>query len=188
MNQQSVSSIIVEVFDALCNYGPVILGLHTIYLLWDISTSFYYYILGQFANCILNVALKLFFQQAKPGEDEIKYDLALSRRGKRLLFRDGLPHGVFGMPAENSQVDLFSVVFIWLTFRNTTMLYLNTAAAAIIMIHGVVERKNTILQEFVGAIVGGALAVFVFQMTAKQLKGQIREKKDDDAPPNVDFL
>jgi hypothetical protein len=56
------------------------------------------------------------------------------------------------------------------------------------MIHAVILRQNTILQEVVGAIVGGLLAIAVFQVTTKQLKRQIREKKDDDAPPNVGFL
>jgi hypothetical protein len=184
----SISSIIKEVLDQLGNYGTMILDLLSIYLLWDKSSSFYYYIFGQIANFILNVFLKLFFQQARPDEDNGKFEVALSNRGKSMLFHDGLPVSTFGMPAEGGQFAVFSAVFTWLTLQKTNLLCVYAVAAVFVMIHAVILRLNTILQEVVGAIVGGLLAIAVFQVTTKQLKRQIREKKDDDAPPNVGFL
>jgi len=172
---------ILEIFNDIGAIGPLLLFFHCIYLLWDNSNLFFYYIIGIFSNAILNLVLKGLFQQPRPSEDLKTFNLALSH-GKRFIFKNGFPHDIFGMPSGHTQSILFSTVFIYLSFRKIKWLYVHLLMSLITMIHRVVFNHHTIFQVSIGAIVGACYGYFVYFLAREKIKGRITEKRDDFGP------
>ena len=58
-----------SVFNNIGIYGPMFLFITSATLLWNKEMLLFYYVVGMFLSSILNVALKLLFQQPRPSED-----------------------------------------------------------------------------------------------------------------------
>jgi len=174
-------TLLSKLFNEFGNFGPVILFFLSTYLLWNNDNLFFYYIIGVFLNAILNLILKGLFQQPRPSEDIKQFNLALSH-GKRFIFKNGMPHDIFGMPSGHSQTALFSTVFIYLALSKNNILYIYLISSLITMSQRVIYNYHTILQVLVGAAVGVVFSYFVYQMSRQKIIGHITEKLDDFAP------
>jgi membrane-associated phospholipid phosphatase len=173
--------ILSNLFFDIGAYGPLILILLSIHLLWDHPNLFFYYNVGIFADAILNLVLKGVFQQPRPSEDQKMFDLSM-RHGKRFLFKDGVPHDIFGMPSGHSESVLFSTVFIYLSLKQTNWLYVYLFISIITMAQRVSYKYHTILQVLAGAIVGVVIGYGIYFLAREKIKGHIHEKKDDNGP------
>ena len=173
--------ILSTIFDEFGQYGPIILIIYSCYLLWDKSNLFFYYIVGIFINAILNLIIKGIIQEPRPSEDLKTFELLL-KNGRRFLFKDGIPHDIFGMPSGHTQSSLFSTIFIFLSLRKLNILRVYLIISLIIMAQRVAFNHHTIWQVIVGAIVGGLFGYFMFYMAQNKLMGVIREKIDDYGP------
>jgi len=174
-------SILLNLFDQFGSYGPIILILLSIFILWDSHNLFFYYIVGLFVNSVLNLLIKAIIQQPRPTEYTEHFHLALTH-GKRFLFNDGIPFNIFGMPSGHAQASFFSAVFVFLSTKQYNLLYFYTLFSLLIMIQRVYFNYHTILQVIVGAIVGSVFAYFVYYLAREKIKGHITEKKDDNGP------
>jgi membrane-associated phospholipid phosphatase len=174
-------SILLNLFKQLGSYGPIILILLSMFILWDSHNLFFYYIVGLFVNTILNLLIKAIIQQPRPSEYTENFHLALTH-GKRFLFNDGIPFNIFGMPSGHAQASFFSVVFVFLSTKQYNLLYFYTLFSLLIIIQRVYFNYHTILQVMVGAIVGSVFAYFVYYLAREKIKGHITEKKDDNGP------
>ena len=170
-----------ELYNEFGNFGPVILFFLSIFLLWNNDNLFFYYIVGIFSNSILNLILKGLIQQPRPGEDITKFNLALTH-GKRFLFKDGIPHDIFGMPSGHSQSSLFSTVFVYLSLRKNNLLYIYLTISLLTITQRVVYDYHTILQVIAGSLVGASFGYFVYYLAREKIKGHITEKLDDYGP------
>ena len=173
--------ILSTIFDRFGQYGPIILIIYSCYLLWDKSNLFFYYIVGIFINAILNLIIKGIIQEPRPSEDLKTFELLL-KNGRRFLFKDGIPHDIFGMPSGHTQSSLFSTIFIFLSLKNLNILRVYLLISFIIMTQRVAFNHHTINQVIVGAIVGGLFGFVMFYMAQNKLMGVIREKIDDYGP------
>ena len=173
--------IATELFNVIGGFGPVILIILSAYLLWDNSNLFFYYSIGVFISAILNLILKGLLQQPRPSEDPKMFNLALTR-GKRFIFKNGIPHDIFGMPSGHAQSALFSTVFIYLSLKKTNLLYVYLLISIVTMVQRVVFNHHTFLQVIIGSIVGVGLGYFVYFLAREKIKGRITEKKDDYGP------
>ena len=106
-----------KIFTKLGSFGPIILYIAASYLLWKKNTSFYYYQVGFFTSAILNLVLKGIFKQPRPSEDPKEFNLAI-KNGHRFIFKNGIPHDIFGMPSGHSNASLFTTVFIFLCLND----------------------------------------------------------------------
>jgi len=176
-----MGTILSNLFNDFGTFGPLVLFFLSMYLLWNNSNLFFYYTVGVFSNAILNLVLKGMIQQPRPSEDLKEFNLALSH-GKRFLFKDGMPHDIFGMPSGHSQSSLFSTVFIYLSLKKTNILYTYLLISLITMCQRVAFNYHTVLQVIVGAMVGGSFGYFVFYLAREKIKGHITEKLDDYGP------
>lgn len=174
-------NILLTIFNKVGSCGSLLLNFLSIYLLWNKQNLFFYYIIGVFINAISNLILKGLFLQPRPSIDEKTFDLAL-KNGKRFLFKDGIPYDILGMPSGHSQSVLFSTMFIWLALRKKNILYVYLIISFLTMIQRVAFNHHTVLQVFVGAIVGGILGYFFYFFATQKMKGLIREKIDDFGP------
>ena len=173
--------ILSTIFDRFGQYGPIILIIYSCYLLWDKSNLFFYYVVGIFINAILNLIIKGIIQEPRPSEDLKTFELSL-KNGNRFLFKDGIPHDIFGMPSGHTQSSLFSTIFIFLSLKNLNILRIYLLISFIIMAQRVAFNYHTINQVIVGAIVGGLFGYSMFYMAQNKLMGVIREKIDDYGP------
>jgi len=173
--------ILSTIFDKFGQYGPIILIIYSCYLLWDKPNLFFYYVVGIFINAILNLIIKGIIQEPRPSEDLKTFELLL-KNGQRFLFKDGIPHDIFGMPSGHTQSSLFSTIFIFLSLRKLNILRVYLIISLIIMSQRVAFNHHTIWQVIVGAIVGGLFGYIMFYMAQNKLMGVIREKIDDYGP------
>ena len=171
----------MNMLDEIGYHGPNILILLSMYLLWDHSNLFFFYIFGIIFDLILNILLKTIIQQTRPGFDSKQIQLAL-KNNKRYVFKDGLPYDLFGMPSGHTSCALFSTIFVYLALRQTNWLYVYLIMDAIIMYQRVTSNDHYISQVIVGAFVGAGLAFLLYQFTEKKMQGRIREKPDDFGP------
>jgi membrane-associated phospholipid phosphatase len=173
--------MLTELFNEFGAYGPVILYFFSIYLLWNQDNLFFYYNVGIFVNAILNLILKGLVQQPRPSEDPKTFHLALTH-GKRFLFKDGIPHDIFGMPSGHAQSAFFSTLFIYLSFRKTNLVYIYLSVSMLIMAQRVTYKYHTVLQVLIGAVIGAGFGHFVYFLAREKIKGHITEKSDDYGP------
>jgi membrane-associated phospholipid phosphatase len=103
-------------------------------------------------------------------------------QGKRFLFKDGIPHDIFGMPSGHANSSLFSTIFIYLSLRKNNILYIYLFISLLTMIQRVVYNHHTILQVIVGAIVGLLFGYSFYQLAREKMQERIREKPDDFGP------
>lgn len=171
----------MNIYDEVGSYGPNILILLSIYLLWDQNNLFFYYVIGIFIDSIMNLILKGIIQEPRPSFNSKEFNLAL-KNNKRFVYKDGIPFDIFGMPSGHSSSVIFSTIFIHLALRKTKWLYIYLTISAIVISQRVVYEYHTIYQVIAGAFVGALLAYVVYQLAEKKLKGRIREKPDDNGP------
>ena len=173
--------IIYKLLNDIGRYGPIILFFYSIYLLRSKANLFFYYTIGIFMNSILNLILKGIFKQPRPSEDPKQFNLAL-QNGKRFVFKDNIPHDIFGMPSGHAQSSLFSTIYVFLSIKKINILVVYLLLSFMTMYQRVQMNEHTFFQVLVGAICGTLFAYVMYYMAQQQIKGTIREKKDDDGP------
>jgi membrane-associated phospholipid phosphatase len=165
----------------LGGYGPIILIVFSWYLLWDNKNLFFYYTVGIFANSVLNTILKGIIQEPRPMFDEKKIRL-LKTHGKHYFFQNGIPFDMFGMPSGHAQAAVFSTVFIYLSLKQTNLLYIYIPLTLLTCYQRIKFDYHSINQVIVGLITGSVFAYVVYYLAKSKIKNRIREKPDDDGP------
>jgi membrane-associated phospholipid phosphatase len=168
---------ISKFFDYLGYYGPNILLIFSILLLWAKNYRSYlsYYLIGYILNILLNYILKGFIQQPRPTGDQKLIEMAL-HNGKRFGY------DIYGMPSGHSQGVFYSTAFIHLVLKNPQITFLFFLISLNTMIQRVNYQNHTILQVICGAITGIGFAYLVYYYTAKRITGILKPKKDDNGP------
>lgn len=164
------------------NSGPIVLFFYSLLLLWDKNTMFYYYVYGFFLNAILNFILKGLIQEPRPFEDPKLFNIAL-KHSIRFKFTNGYPYDIFGMPSGHTQSIFFSIIFIYLAFKDKkTILIVYLFIGLITMYQRVLFKQHTVLQVVAGAMVGVLFGGFIYYMAQQKIIGKLRFKKDDNGP------
>jgi membrane-associated phospholipid phosphatase len=104
---------IIIFLDYIGLFGPLILFLFSVFLLWNKSNYLTYYVYGSVLNGLLTLILKGIFKQPRPSEDPRLFNLAI-KESKRFKFIDGYPYDIFGMPSGHSSSVLYSTMFIFI--------------------------------------------------------------------------
>jgi membrane-associated phospholipid phosphatase len=163
------------------NIGHIILFLFATCLLINKYTMVYYYQIGFVTCAILNIILKGIFKYPRPSENLVEFNLAL-QNGGRFVFKNGVPHDIFGMPSGHSQISMFITTFIFLTLRNTKISLVFLLLSLIIMYQRVKDNHHTFLQVLAGAIVGIGYGYLFYYFGQQKLMGKITAKSDDNGP------
>jgi membrane-associated phospholipid phosphatase len=160
---------------------PLILFVLSVALLWKKTTLLHYYVLGAFLSTLLNLFLKGIFQHPRPSEDPKLFRLAV-QQGRRFVFKDGIPHDIFGMPSGHAQSALFSTAFIHFALRRPGVTALYAAASLWTMSQRVAYNHHTLGQVAAGALVGAVFGYSMYFMARRKIGGKWTEKKDDWGP------
>lgn len=174
-------NIFMDLFHEVEIYGPAVLGVLPIYLLWDKTTLFFYYIVGFFISALVNLGLKGLLQMPRPSEDTSRFNLALNH-GRRFVFKSGIPYDIFGMPSGHAQMAFYSTTFIYLSLKNLSLLCGFLFVSLLTISQRVVFNYHTPLQVIVGAIVGVLMGYLVYDMARNKIAVRISEKMDDLGP------
>jgi membrane-associated phospholipid phosphatase len=174
---------IITILDEIGEKGPLILMITSIFLLWSRKNQLIYCIIGTFANLLLNVFLKGMFQQPRPSEhtDSKLFQLAL-KNGKRFIFKNRMPYDIFGMPSGHAQLCLFYTVFVFMSLRQYNILGAYVLMSLLTVYQCIKHSHHTILQVFIGGIVGIFVGYITYLLTNNNIKGFIKQKPDDNAP------
>jgi len=171
----------ISILNNLGFYGPFILIILSVYLLWGHKNLLFYYVIGIFVNMILNIILKGIIQESRPIFDYKKVSLA-STRAKKLLYQNGVPFYLFGMPSGHAQNSFFSTIFIYLALRKMNITYIYLGLTILICIQRISTNYHSINQVIVGSFIGSLFAFFIYYLVDKKLQGKIRPKPDDNGP------
>jgi len=171
----------ISILNDLGFHGPFILIVLSVYLLWDHKILLFYYVIGNFANMILNIILKGIIQEPRPIFDDKKVSLALTH-AKRLFYQNGVPFDLFGMPSGHAQNSFFSTIFIYFALRKMNITYIYIGLTILTCVQRVGSNDHSINQVIVGSFIGSLFAFFIFYLAGEKLKGKIRLKPDDNGP------
>ena len=168
------------IIDLIGYYGPIILGILTLFLLYSTKTYLVVYVFGFILNIVVNNILKQIIKQPRP-----KGDLDIFNPSKKHNYSHN-PIQVYGMPSGHSQMVLFSTTYTYLVFKNIplTLFYLLLTLNTIVQ--RVRYRNHTVMQVIVGSFVGALVAYVVYQYATNNLVGKLNIKPDDNAKEITD--
>ena len=172
---------ISTIFTNCGRFGPFILIVLTSYLLWNKSNLFFYYQIGIVISAILNLVLKGILKYPRPSEDLKEFNLAI-KNGHRFIFKNGIPHDIFGMPSGHSECAMFTVTYIFLALKNIKISLSFLFVALLIMAERVIDNHHTFMQVVVGGLTGIFYGYLFYYFAQQKIKGVIKEKPDDNGP------
>lgn len=172
---------IANIINNVGKFGPVLLFMPSVFLLWNKKILLNYYVLGYFSNIVFNMILKGIFKEPRPFENPKLFQLALKKR-----MEDGnmslIDMNIFGMPSGHAQMVFYSTMYIHFALKNFYITTCYFIISFITMYQRVNTNMHTILQVIAGAIVGIFFSYGVFYFSQKNISGNIRSKKDDYGP------
>jgi len=160
----------VNIFFKLCNYGPVILFVISLYLLYFNNTKNYlfYYCIGFFVNSILNLGLKGLFKQSRPCYDGTKVKLAM-KYYKEYYYQNGIPFNIYGMPSGHAQSSAYSLIFIYYVFKNPNLALIFGLITLFICIQRIKLCFHSIIQIIVGLFIGSLIGYGFYYLGKRAL-------------------
>jgi membrane-associated phospholipid phosphatase len=173
-----MTEIVKPILNYIGEFGPMILFVPTIFLLFNKSNALVYYIIGSFLNSVLNIFLKLLIQQPRPSDDPDKFELMIQRRKHLLL----IPYDVFGMPSGHAQTVAFTTAFVFMIIQNDMFGVICVVISLLTIWQRVVYNHHTVLQVIMGSMVGLLFAYLMFYLYKINIAGLLKEKCDDYAP------
>lgn len=169
---------IEKIIDIIGFFGPQILILITILLLFNKYILLKVYLIGCTINIILNFILKGIIKDPRPSEDKHIFNVWLNNgmKSKRIWFDR------FGMPSGHAQSVFYSTSFINFALQNTNISIFYLIVSIITLYQRVKYQNHSVLQVIVGLIVGVIIGSLLYYYSKKILKGKLNEKEDDNAP------
>jgi membrane-associated phospholipid phosphatase len=168
------------IIDFLGYFGPVILFVLSLFILYPTKTYLFIYVVGFILNILVNNILKKIIKQPRPDGD-----LDIFNPSKKHNYNHN-PIQVYGMPSGHAQMVLFSTTYVYLVLKNmyVTLFYL------LLSINTLVQRirykNHTFMQIIVGSIVGVVVSYLVYQYATNNLVGNLNIRPDDNAKEVTD--
>jgi membrane-associated phospholipid phosphatase len=138
----------MNIFDQIGYYGPLLLLITTIFLIWSRTRLLLLYISFFIVNSYLNKAFKLLIREPRPDGQILFNNYELSTGSER-----------YGMPSGHAQSVAFSAMFSYLITKSPKILMGSSFIAAITIYQRYKFKRHTLGQLFVGTILGGLIAV-----------------------------
>jgi membrane-associated phospholipid phosphatase len=165
--------------DRLGYYTPYILFFLSLIVIKKRNVVFYYYVGGFFLNYLLNVTLKGFLKQPRP-DSNVELLNIMKQDGRHVHPQ------MYGMPSGHAQESFYSLLYVVWLFKNNPKKqnqywFLIFGALCVIMLfQRVMTKRHTVTQIVVGAVLGGIVGTVFYKMAELQVKGEDREKIEDN--------
>jgi hypothetical protein len=143
-----------SIFDTLGFLAPFLLFGFTV---WNLRTQTYYlgaYVIGWFANSLLNHILKQTIKEPRPTTNKaLGHTKALG----------------YGMPSAHTQSCFFSITYLYAIKRSTAFLIGELFLGALTFYQRWKTKMHTVEQLGLGSVVGIGFALFVYYLTYRYL-------------------
>lgn len=158
-------------------FSPIIFLLLSILFLRNTFQYLTGYIIGFFINFILNYILKLFIKEPRPTQSN-KIITVSNIHGL------GEKYGanVYGMPSGHAQTSGYTLSYITLVLNNSMITVLFSIITIITLFQRFFSISHTILQLIIGFLLGIFMGYIMYIIIQRNIKGNIKMKRDDDAP------
>ena len=156
-------------------FSPIYLFLISILLLRNYKIYLSFYIFGTIINTILNIILKIIIKEPRPDED-YKLITIGSSNGHRF------GADVYGMPSGHAQTVAFNLAFITGILKSPIITIFYSIISIITLGQRYIYKNHTILQLFIGFIIGTAIGILFYKTANQKIKGELNEKQDDNGP------
>ena len=153
-------------------YAPIILFILSVFLLRNTTKYLSFFIIGFIFNNILNIILKLIIKEPRPTTDQKAIEIGVVN-GARIGFDK------FGMPSGHAQNCGYCLAFIIMTLNNHFITTLYLLLSIISLFQRYLNNNHTILQLFIGVIIGTFFGYLTYIIANKYIMGNIKMKKDD---------
>jgi membrane-associated phospholipid phosphatase len=158
-----------KILDIIGTTAPYSLFIISIFLLRNLKHYLIFYILGFGINNALNISLKLLIREPRPKDDTTFLEFVGHRLG----------HDKYGMPSGHAQNCFFSLVYITLVLNQPTITLFYICISFISLVQRYEYKNHTLMQLFIGSIVGSVFAYLIYFFSGKYILGKISYKKDD---------
>ena len=133
--------------DKIGIFGPFILIFTNIYFLKKRDVVYYIFFVA--LSSLVNFIVKSITKQPRPSE---------TTHTTRFILKNGLLYDVYGMPSGHAQSVVFSTVYYYLVLNHGFLLFF-IGLSMITLVERIYDQHHTVMQVFVGAILGGLIAV-----------------------------
>jgi len=168
------------IIDLIGYYGPIILGILTLFLLYSTKTYLIFYVVGFLLNIVVNNILKQIIKQPRP-----KGDLDIFDPSKKHNYSHN-PVQIYGMPSGHSQMVLFSTTYIYLVLKNIPLTLFYVLLTLNTIFQRIRYKNHTVMQVIVGSLVGALVAYVAYKYATNNLTGKLDLKPDDNAKEVTD--
>ena len=127
--------------------GPYIIFIYALYVLRNKNNYLSIYCVGFVINIIINSLLKAIIRQPRPSYNKPEINI-IDALGKYP------PFNVYGMPSGHAQLTAFTFYYLFLVTKNIQIVLITFLLILITGYQRVLSMKHTLLQVFVGTILG----------------------------------
>lgn len=170
----------ISITEQMISYQCIFFVLSVYYFIKDKENKSFYFIIGNLMNLFVNIIAKGIIKQPKINIDPNLFKVSLPN-GNPILYQNGIPFDMFGMPSTNIQCITFA--FIYLVFTNednTKYNYLYFLWTIMIFYQLYYFNFDSFLQISIAILIGIIMALITFYHSKNIIKGNCREKKDDN--------
>jgi membrane-associated phospholipid phosphatase len=163
------------VIDYIGLYGPVILFVLTLFLLRNLTTYLWVFVVGFTLNNLLNIILKSAIKEPRPTKDQKAIEIGVVN-GARIGFDK------FGMPSGHAQNCGYCLSFITMVINNPFVTGIYSLITTMSLFQRHVYKNHTLLQLIIGLVIGLGIGYVMYNLGNKYITGNILIKKDEDGP------
>ena len=156
-----------ELINYIGYYGPIILLISTIILLFNTKIFLYTYFLGFVINSIFNFIIKGAIKQKRPLNDVKSKIIKESRLGNE----------IYGMPSGHSQSVMFSTLFVFRALKNDLITFIYLIISGTTMWQRVYNYSHSLLQILIGGTLGSIFGYYAYKYAKKINKKMKKNKK-----------
>lgn len=180
--------ILHSIIDIFGSMGPIISGFISISILQSKKNYFAYYLVGLLCDSMLNITLKGFFKELRPDLNKYITTDALKifiQNKHRVIFVDGIPFDIYGMPSGHVQSCFYTTTFIFLTNKSYKQFLLFLFISLITSYQRIEKKYHDVMQVIAGAFVGIFTGYLFYYFSSRNIIGSLKEKPDDNAFNNL---
>lgn len=162
------------IIDYIGIYAPIMMMLVSGYNIYNKNVFFTYFYHGVIFTTILNILLKMLFKEPRPNSNAKNIELAI-KYGEFVSPFD------LGMPSGHMQNCFFVLIYIFLVTRSYPLFIFNMVLTIISMYQRYMSNNHTILQLFVGALIGLITAIIIYnfaELILNKSKTFVKDKDD----------
>jgi membrane-associated phospholipid phosphatase len=178
--------MLIDIFDNIGKYGPGVIFIISIYLLYKNPILATTYTIGYVLNILFNFLLKGIFRLPRPNENMKKFEAAMRLNKYMNLNR-------FGMPSGHAQTMIYSLVFVSFALLSTknkvkgintnqNWIALMVLLSIITLAQRVHFNMHSFEQIFVGSIIGALVGYGFFYYSQIHIRGSLNKKEEQWAP------